>query len=555
MTKAQITGLRKLVSSHINSIADAFFSLGGERAPDFVLGLTQLEEVLAYTCRSSSRQWVAFLRSHKLVSAEGAPPFKIFEHTLARPTEVFQSTSITPAAATDILLRACGGSGVDEAENTDAASSNFEEACAMALSRSSPAPDIVNQPPYLSLAQFAAALCALSCRCIRSVTEFGVASACSSEAALLALLQHLQIVDNMCEAYTCPFMCCTDTRPPTANTPSCATSPWPPPSLPVGASSQSMEWTETTSAWCAAAAAAIATIATATTAFSSHTFIVLSHLYQGAVAQAFKLITAGCPAILTLPVLRAFCQKNSALQPLLQGEMLLRTFNCADRRCMGYLSEEDVCLACSGRFKWRRYASLWRAVVCEAVRLCNRGVPSSVMPPVFEPTPKLLARDVFEGSNILPNSRGISLSKRLCQRTSSPSARAGECAPPCVTHHLQTFANLTREQPCPLIPLVLSCSSGVPAAARRQCRGAAPPHPQVMKNAILPVLCSARAQKPRQAASFRSPSTTAAQEQCRRGAPLALRHADLRPPPVLSEGGGAATVCGQCHRAKARDSA
>jgi hypothetical protein len=93
---------------------------------------------------------------------------------------------------------------------------------------------------------------------------------------------------------------------------------------------------------------------------------------------------------------------------------------------MGYLSEDDVCLACSGRFKWRRYASLWRAVVCEAVRMCNHGIPSSVMPPVFEPTPKLLARDVFEGPNMLPNSRGITLSKRLCQRAVSPSARAGD---------------------------------------------------------------------------------------------------------------------------------
>jgi hypothetical protein len=45
--------------------------------------------------------------------------------------------------------------------------------------------------------QFAAALCALAGRCVRSVTEFGTASACSNQAALLALLQHLQIVDNM----------------------------------------------------------------------------------------------------------------------------------------------------------------------------------------------------------------------------------------------------------------------------------------------------------------------------------------------------------------------
>jgi hypothetical protein len=147
---------------------------------------------------------------------------------------------------------------------------------------------------------------------------------------------------------------------------------------------------------------------------------------QGAVAQAFNLVTAGSPAILTLPLLRTFCQSKSALAPLARGDVLLRMFNCADRRSMGYLSEDDVCLACSGRFKWRRYASLWRAVVCEAVRLCNHGIPSSVMPPVFEPTPKLLARDVFEESNMLPNSRGISLSKRLCQRTLSPTARAGE---------------------------------------------------------------------------------------------------------------------------------
>lgn len=145
-------------------------------------------------------------------------------------------------------------------------------------------------------------------------------------------------------------------------------------------------------------------------------------------AQAFNLVTAGSPAILTLPLLRTFCQSKSALAPLARGDVLLRMFNCADRRSMGYLSEDDVCLACSGRFKWRRYASLWRAVVCEAVRLCNHGIPSSVMPPVFEPTPKLLARDVFEESNMLPNSRGISLSKRLCQRTLSPTARAGELA-------------------------------------------------------------------------------------------------------------------------------
>ena len=149
--------------------------------------------------------------------------------------------------------------------------------------------------------------------------------------------------------------------------------------------------------------------------------------------QAFNLITAGCPAVLTLPLLRTFCQSKTALAALVQGELILRLFNCADRRCLGYLSEDDVCLACSGRFKWRRYASLWRAIVCEAVRLCNHGVPSCVMPPVFEPTPKLLARDVFEEQNMLPNSSGISLSKRLCQRMLSSSARPGNSVRRC--HH------------------------------------------------------------------------------------------------------------------------
>jgi hypothetical protein len=48
------------------------------------------------------------------------------------------------------------------------------------------------------------------------------------------------------------------------------------------------------------------------------------------------------------------------------------------------------------------------------------------MPPVFEPTPKLVARDVFEGPNMLPNSHGVSLSKRLCQRTLSSTARPGD---------------------------------------------------------------------------------------------------------------------------------
>ena len=51
--------------------------------------------------------------------------------------------------------------------------------------------------------QFSAALCALAARCVRSVTEFGNPSSCSHEVALLALLQHLQIVDNMCVFCSC----------------------------------------------------------------------------------------------------------------------------------------------------------------------------------------------------------------------------------------------------------------------------------------------------------------------------------------------------------------
>jgi hypothetical protein len=210
-------GLRAIVSNHINSIADAFCSLGGERAPDFVLGLTTLDEAFAFSSRSSSRQWVAFLRQHKLLSSDGAPHFKIFEHNLARPGDVFQLTSISPAAATDMLRCACGGTC------SVAASADFEAACHMALSRAVPNADAENQSPYLSLAQvdvlfvmllglsyscwfveqFSAALCALAARCVRSVTEFGNPSSCSHEVALLALLQHLQIVDNMCVFCSC----------------------------------------------------------------------------------------------------------------------------------------------------------------------------------------------------------------------------------------------------------------------------------------------------------------------------------------------------------------
>jgi hypothetical protein len=140
-------GLRAIVSNHINSIADAFCSLGGESAPDFVLGLTTLDEAFAFSSRSCSRQWVVFLRQHKLLSSEGAPPFKIFEHNLARPGDVFQLTSITPAAAAGIWRCACGGNC------RDVASADFEAACNQALSRSGPNADAENQSPYISLAQ------------------------------------------------------------------------------------------------------------------------------------------------------------------------------------------------------------------------------------------------------------------------------------------------------------------------------------------------------------------------------------------------------------------
>ena len=209
MAKVQtVAALREVISSHINSITDAFFSLAGERSPDFVLGLTTMDEAFAFSSRCSSRQWVAFLRLHKLVSADGAPRFKIFEHNLARPSDVSQLTSITAAAAADLLLRACGGSDV---------ASDFDSAHDMAVSRASLNADVGHQQQHVTVAQvnlsvfsavpltssrcfleqFAAALCALSSRCVRSVTEFGAASACSSQAALLALFQHLQIVDNM----------------------------------------------------------------------------------------------------------------------------------------------------------------------------------------------------------------------------------------------------------------------------------------------------------------------------------------------------------------------
>lgn len=209
MAKVQtVAALREVISSHINSITDAFFSLAGERSPDFVLGLTTMDEAFAFSSRCSSRQWVAFLRLHKLVSADGAPRFKIFEHNLARPSDVYQLTSITAAAAADLLLFACGGSDV---------ASDFDSAHDMAVSRASLNFDVGHQQQHVTVAQvnlsvfgdvpltssrcfleqFAAALCALSSRCVRSVTEFGAASACSSQAALLALFQHLQIVDNM----------------------------------------------------------------------------------------------------------------------------------------------------------------------------------------------------------------------------------------------------------------------------------------------------------------------------------------------------------------------
>jgi len=195
MAKVQtVAALREVISSHINSITDAFFSLAGERSPDFVLGLTTLDEAFAFSSRCSSRQWVAFLRLHKLVSADGAPRFKIFEHNLARPSDVYQLTSITAAAAADLLLRACGGSDV---------ASDFDSAHDMAVSRASLNSDVGHQQQHVTVAQFAAALCALSSRCVRSVTEFGAASACSSQAALLALFQHLQIVDNIEHSILC----------------------------------------------------------------------------------------------------------------------------------------------------------------------------------------------------------------------------------------------------------------------------------------------------------------------------------------------------------------
>jgi hypothetical protein len=209
MAKVQpAAALRDVISFHINSITDAFYSLAGERSPDFVLGLTTLDEAFAFSSRCSSRQWVAFLRSHKLVSADGAPRFKIFEHNLARPSDVYQLTSITAAAAADLLLRACGGGE---------AACDFDAAHDMAVSRASLNSDVGHQQQHVTVAQvnvpvlgavsfasshclleqFAAALCALSCRCVRSATEFGAVSACSSQAALSALFQHLQIVDNM----------------------------------------------------------------------------------------------------------------------------------------------------------------------------------------------------------------------------------------------------------------------------------------------------------------------------------------------------------------------
>ena len=143
--------LRDVVSLHINSIADAFFSLGGERAPDFVLGLTTLDEAFAFSSRSSSRQWIAYLRSHKLVSTEGAPRFKIFEHSLARPSDVFQLSSVTPAAAAHILLRASGGNAIESGDMV--ACADFAAACASALQNSSLNCSNAQQPQYLSLAQ------------------------------------------------------------------------------------------------------------------------------------------------------------------------------------------------------------------------------------------------------------------------------------------------------------------------------------------------------------------------------------------------------------------
>ncbi len=156
MTRTAV-GLRELVSSHINSIADAFFNLGDERPPDFVLGLTTLHETFAFSTRTSCRQWTAYLRLHKLVSSEAAPQIKIFEHNLARPSDVYRLTSITPAAAADILLRACGGSSAGDGA---AASCDFEAACAMATSRTGPSADDANQRLHLSLAQVNASVMA-----------------------------------------------------------------------------------------------------------------------------------------------------------------------------------------------------------------------------------------------------------------------------------------------------------------------------------------------------------------------------------------------------------
>ncbi len=159
MTKAA-EGLRELVSSHINSIADAFFNLGDERPPDFVLGLTTLQETFAFSTRTSCRQWTAYLSLHKLVSSEAAPQIKIFEHNLAKPSDVYRLTSITPAAAADILLRACGGSSTAASGYGPAASFDFEAACAMAASRTGPSVDDSNQRLHLSLAQVNASVLA-----------------------------------------------------------------------------------------------------------------------------------------------------------------------------------------------------------------------------------------------------------------------------------------------------------------------------------------------------------------------------------------------------------
>jgi hypothetical protein len=137
--------LKALVSNHINGIADAFFSLGGEHPPDFVLGLTTLDEAFAFSSRSSSRQWIAYLRLHKLISSEAAPPFKIFEHNLANPSDVFQLSSMPFAAAERVLLHACRGDG--------AASTDFEAAFAMAQLRYDPNPDLANRTLCISLAQ------------------------------------------------------------------------------------------------------------------------------------------------------------------------------------------------------------------------------------------------------------------------------------------------------------------------------------------------------------------------------------------------------------------